>query len=377
MRGRRAGAILVVATQGTDSGDWARIQALTAALEPDYWEFDRRRKKVAYRLLVDPPRLLVIEGTGLGACVPAIVGRAVRGVPFVVSSGDAVGPFFRLSGRAAGAFGAVYERVLCRVSAGYIAWSPYLAGRALTFGAPRAITAEHWAAAGFSEESRLRIRSELGISPATVVFGIVGSITWSASRSYCYGLELVRALRLVDRSDVRVLVVGDGDGLPVLAREAKRDDRVLFAGRVPRELVPDYLSAMDFASLPQSRDGVGVYRYTTKLSEYLAAGLPIVTGRLPFAYDLAPAKIVRVPGSQPWGDDYARAVAGVMSEARISPDRNDARRGMFDLDAQRDRVQDFLRDVIAEVAPRTTLSRRRAPVVRRARRPKRGQHRGG
>ena len=46
-----------------------------------------------------------------------------------------------VSGRLAQA----YERLLMRLSAGCIAWSPYLAGRALTLGAPRAMTAASWA----------------------------------------------------------------------------------------------------------------------------------------------------------------------------------------------------------------------------------------
>jgi hypothetical protein len=52
---------------------------------------------------------------------------------------------------------------------------------------------------------------------------------------------------------------------------------------VARDAVPDYLAAFDVASLPQSCDQIGAFRYTTKLPEYLAAKLPIVTGELPVA----------------------------------------------------------------------------------------------
>ena len=43
----------------------------------------------------------------------------------------------------------------------------------------------------------------------------------------------------------------------------------------------EFLAAFDLASLPQSVDRVGSFRYSTKLSEYLAAGLPIVTSQIP------------------------------------------------------------------------------------------------
>ena len=49
------------------------------------------------------------------------------GVPYVVSSGDAVGPVTsRLHSRLAATVGAIYERFLCRRAAGFIGWTPYL-----------------------------------------------------------------------------------------------------------------------------------------------------------------------------------------------------------------------------------------------------------
>ena len=35
----------------------------------------------------------------------------------------------------------LYEHVLCRLAAGYIGWTPYLAGRAMTYGTKRVMTA--------------------------------------------------------------------------------------------------------------------------------------------------------------------------------------------------------------------------------------------
>ena len=63
---------------------------------------------------------------------------------------------------------------------------------------------------------------------------------------------------------------------------------------------------MDVASLPQSVDGVGSFRYTTKLSEYLAARLPVVTGEIPLAFDLDDGWMWRLPGDAPWEERYSR-----------------------------------------------------------------------
>ena len=63
------------------------------------------------------------------------------GIPFIVSSGDAVGPFLHA---ALAPGGHARRRVRAPAAAGaapgFVGWTPYLVGRALTFGAPRAMT---------------------------------------------------------------------------------------------------------------------------------------------------------------------------------------------------------------------------------------------
>jgi hypothetical protein len=49
-----------------------------------------------------------------------------------------------------------------------------------------------------------------------------------------------------------------------------------------------------------SVDQVGSFRYTTKLSKYLAFGLPVITGQIPLAYDLDDGWIWRLAGDAPW-----------------------------------------------------------------------------
>lgn len=361
-------SVAVFSTLGSGSHEEDRIVSLTAGLNQTVWPFDRANKRrcaldLLRRLRRERPNLVVIEGTSIAAGAVVLIGRFVFGVPYVVSSGDAVGPFIRLIAPKLGPAGYVYEIALFRFCAGFIGWTPYLAGRALTYGAPRAMTAANWAPPQTSNSAdRTAVRRELGIPTDAIVFGIVGSLNWSERAGYCYGLELVRGITRTKHGDTHVILVGDGDGLERLKAEAGTEagDRVHFTGRVPREQLGLYFAAMDVASLPQSVDGVGAFRYTTKLSEYLAAGLPVVTGQVPFAYDLGGDWLWRLPGDAPWTDAYVDALADLMTEidaADVSKRRDAVPRALpvFDEQLQRERATAFLTDV---------LDRTRRPVRR-------------
>ena len=204
---------------------------------------------------------------------------------------------------------------------------------------------------------RQRVRESLGIRPEEIVFGIAGSLEWNRRVGYCYGHELVQAALRTSRKDVRVLIVGDGTGRRHLERAAGAalGNSILMTGRVPREQVPDYLAAMDVGSLPQSVDGVGSFRYTIKLSEYLAASLPIVTGQIPLAYDLDDGWLWRLPGGAPWDVRYIEALAKLMDE--ISAEHAIKKRAAVPQDApqfakhaQIERVTAFLNDLLSERA---------------------------
>jgi len=255
-----------------------------------------------------------MEGTGIAGGLPTLVARALFNTKYVVSSGDAVGPYVGNRRPSLRAAAWLYEWLLLRHCSAFLGWTPYLVGRALTFGAPVAATVPGWAPGAASSDARSRTRAELNISEDTIVFGLVGSLRWSPRFQYCYGVELVRAITSVVRDDVAVVIAGGGSGLPHLKRLAGQDlgHRVKLIGQVARERVPDYLAACDVASLPQSCDQVGQFRYSTKLPEYLAHRLPIVTGRLPVAYDLGLAWSWRLPGTTPWSEEYVQGLADLM-----------------------------------------------------------------
>jgi glycosyltransferase involved in cell wall biosynthesis len=355
--------VAVFATLGPGSRDEARIVSLTARFRPTVWQFDRANKwrsavRVVARLRRERPDVVVVEGTSIAAGVAVLIGRLAFKVPFVLSSGDAVGPFVRMIAPGLGVFGGMYEVVLCRACAGFIGWTPYLAGRAITLGATRAMTAANWAPTQpVSNGDRESTRRELGIPPDAIVFGLVGSLNWSARAGYCYGLELVRAIARTSRREVHVLLVGDGSGRERLVAEAgpQLGARVHLAGRVSRDELGRYLAVLDVGSLPQSVDRIGAFRYTTKLSEYLAAGVPIVTGQLPLAYDLGGDWLWRLPGDTPWSDAYVNALARLMTElsgAELRARRAAVPRNLpvFDKLLQTRSVGDFLTDILEREA---------------------------
>ncbi len=358
--------ILATATQGAGGDDEARLRQLLEELSVDWFAFDRKSKRDSFFALLSRirrtrPELVVMEGTGIAGGLALMLGRLLAGVPYVVSSGDAVGPFVASLRPMLGPLFGWYERALCRHAAGFIGWTPYLAGRALTYGTPRVMTAAGWApfwlTAEQAIEARRRVRSELGIPDEAIVIGIVGSLAWNRRVGYCYGHELVRAVPRSGRQDVRGLVVGDGQGRARLEElaGASLGRSLILPGRVPRERVPEYLAAMDLASLPQSVDGVGSFRYTTKLSEYVAAGLPIVTGQIPLAYDLDGGWLWRLPGPSPWSERYVDALASLLAGLNaedIARRRQAVPTNLAEFDRARQiaRVTAFLNDLMEEAA---------------------------
>jgi glycosyltransferase involved in cell wall biosynthesis len=332
-------------------------------MRPNVLPFDRGdKRRSALRLLRllarERPDLLVMEGTGLAGGIPVLLAKHVLRVPFIVSSGDAVAPFLGMRHRLLLPVAIAYEWLLYRSCSGFIGWTPYLVGRALTWGAPRGMTAANWPPGCIVDaDARAARRTRLGIAQDALVFGLVGALPWTPTRGYCYGLDLVRAVRRSTNDRVVVVIVGDGSGRVRLADEAGEllGTRVLLTGAVPRAEVPAMLATFDVAALPQSTDAVGSFRYTTKLSEYLAAGLPVVTGQIPAAYDLDEGWLWRLPGDGPWEDGYVDALAQLMNELEPDELRRRAacvprRMREFDGPSQVARVTAFVTDVLREVS---------------------------
>jgi Glycosyl transferases group 1 len=354
------GPILVFATKGSGSNDETRILELLGDHDVERYEFDRARKlsnvpRIVRRARARRVPLIVMEGTGIAGGLAVLLARALFGIPFVVSSGDAVAPFLAGTRPVLGVPAWIYERLLYRCGAGFIGWTPYLVGRAISLGGSRGVTA-----AGFPQHpgvalTREEVRAALGVPQDALLFGIVGSLDWNANKGYCYGLELVEAVRRAGRADVAVAVVGGGSGLERLRAAAGPElgRRVFIPGPVEPRFVESYLAAMDVGSLPQTLDPVGALRYTTKISEYVAARLPLVTGQLPLAYDVADLWSWRLPGETPWSEEYLDALASLMDEVTIEEvhrkrDLIASDLQIFDRADQRRRVGAFVADLLDE-----------------------------
>ncbi|HYE18633.1 MAG TPA: glycosyltransferase [Tepidisphaeraceae bacterium] len=360
--------VLAFATKGGNTNEEQRLRDLLSAFATDWFSFDRTSKLGGFRQLVKLLKsrkydLAVMEGTGIAGGLALLWSRLWGRCRYVVSSGDAVGPWVGAVRPGLGWLFTKYEKWLCRRAAGFIGWTPYLVGRALTFGCPRAATAAGFALHPKSPAdmaaARKKVRADLGIPDDTIVFGIVGSLAWNKRVEFCYGWELVNAIRLTDRKDVAVVVVGDGAGLDHLRRVASTDlgKRIYLTGGVANQYVLDYMAAFDVGSLPQSVDGVGSFRYTTKISEYVAARLPTITGQIPLAYDLDSGWLWRLPGPNPWHPRYVQAVADLMRT--ITWDDVHAKHAHlpeslpeFDRDAQVKRITGFVQDILNEIPPK-------------------------
>lgn len=106
--------------------------------------------------------------------------------------------------------------------------------------------------------------------PAAIVLGFTGFMRpW-------HGLDaLLDAVARYRDDRVQLLIVGDGDALPALRRQAAAlglGARVRFTGLAPREAIPGLLAEMDIAMQPKAV----AYASPLKIFEYMAAGRAIV-----------------------------------------------------------------------------------------------------
>jgi glycosyltransferase involved in cell wall biosynthesis len=358
-------AILGIVTGGP--GDATRLRTLCSAVPRELVleEVDRSRprRESARRIrdTLDSRKwpLVILEGTGIAGGLGVIRAARRRGTRYVVSSGDPIGGFFRtVRGRAAGMVFERYERALYRRSAGYVGWSPYLTGMAIRMGAPRGATVEGGVHLGRyrvpNEQQRAEARAAYGVTPGHLVLGVVGSLTWSR-QNYCYGLELVEGLKRINRDDVSVLIVGDGDGRPHLEQRvpAHLKSRIRFTGRVPADEVPRVLHAFDVGFVTQTIDGLGSYRLTTKLPEYLASGVPVAMSPIPGYFDYVGDAGWALPTGHPAEPPYHDRLAGwidALDRAGIESRRLPARaiaEQRFDYDMLSRRFATFIEHVLA------------------------------
>ena len=87
-------------------------------------------------------------------------------------------------------------------------------------------------------------------------------------------LRLLDAVKSLADPSIKVLYIGAGPQEP-------NGDAVLFKGRLPHALVPEYLSCSDVFVLPTLAEGC-----SNAIVEAMACGLPIISSNLPFNADI-------------------------------------------------------------------------------------------
>jgi glycosyltransferase involved in cell wall biosynthesis len=116
----------------------------------------------------------------------------------------------------------------------------------------------------------LRVRRELGLPDAALVVGTIGRL--SAQKGHRFLVDAAARL-LARRSDVRVLIVGDGDLTETLRQQAAGlgiADRIVFTGH--RTDIPEILGALDVFCISSLYEGTPL-----ALFEAMAAGRAVVS----------------------------------------------------------------------------------------------------
>jgi glycosyltransferase involved in cell wall biosynthesis len=159
------------------------------------------------------------------------------------------------------------------------------------------------------------------------VIGFVGSLKpW-------HGVETLFeafATLLTRRFAVHLIVVGEGpvrEALEGVARERGLTTHVTFAGAVAHADVPAWLSLMDIATAPYTPQP-DFYFSPLKLFEYMAAGVPVVAGRIGQLEELLEHErnaLLHAPGDAPaLAVQLERLVRDPMLRRRIGAAGRDA-----------------------------------------------------
>ncbi len=359
--------VLCLNTGGEGSLDSRRSRSLGSKLQAEvtYHDLNLKLGKLAASRevwqIVSGSKwdLIYQEGSGIAGGINLIRAAKSWQQPYVISTGDPIGGFFRVTkGLAIGNLMEIYERSLYKNCTAFVGWTPYLSGAAIKLGAKRAITIEGGADLNLfqpkSVDERQSFRQRYGIPENHLVCGVVGSLLWNNRQSYSYGYELIEALKLVKRDDITVLIVGDGSAkerLQSLVPEALRS-RVIFTGRLLPTEVVEAMNVMNIGFVTQTLDELGSFRLTTKLPEYLACGVPVAMSPIPGFYDYAASAGWALPAYHPASKEFHIRCArwldnlqwqDIQTKADMAPA---IARRYFDYDAIGDRFANFVHELL-------------------------------
>lgn len=126
------------------------------------------------------------------------------------------------------------------------------------------------------------IREKYGIGEDEFVFGFVGRISTDKGCG-----ELLSAFRSLceERDDCRLVLIGstedDGRIDAELIKWSKESDRVVYTGKIAKEEMQEYYSALDILVHPTYREGFGMV-----IQEAGALAIPVITTDIPGASEV-------------------------------------------------------------------------------------------
>lgn len=223
------------------------------------------------------------------AALPAMVARAIHGVPFVLNIQDLWpdsvfatgfirnGPLRKIAEWSINRF----ANISYRMASAVITISPGMAQVLELRGVdPSKIhLVYNWADESTidnREVSTERVRSELGVQPNTKMLIYAGNI--GAAQELHHLIGALSVLAAEDQLDCHLVIIGDGVELPhikSMVRDLSLEEHVSFLGRIPSTEVPRFLASAD-ASVVSLGDSP-LFRHTmpSKVQSILACGSPI------------------------------------------------------------------------------------------------------
>ncbi len=131
----------------------------------------------------------------------------------------------------------------------------------------------------YPKDKNKKLMDRLKLLPEDKVLLFVGGLDRA---HYFKGVSvLIEAVGKLNRKEVKLLIVGNGDRIPAYREEVKKEnleDRVLFITGVADQDLPDYYNLADLAALPSINrsEAFGIV-----LLEAMACGKPVVGSSLP------------------------------------------------------------------------------------------------
>ena len=123
-------------------------------------------------------------------------------------------------------------------------------------------------------------RQKLNLNTFDHLIGYIGALSRNRNIEM-----LIKSIKFIEcNGSVGLIFVGDGKEKNELKKLAKKEgiaDRVIFAGHVSYELVPEYMKAMDIAAdltliAMKIGNNWSNSSYSQKIPQYLACGLPVI-----------------------------------------------------------------------------------------------------